>query len=149
MTDPATDRPAAPSEPADPATDRPTAPSEPADPATDRPTATSEPADHATDRPAAPSEPADHAIDPELRSRALDGIIQLLPRVLKRELPEVTENACLFDEVGLTSAATLELILELEDHLDVQIDVEGIDQDDLRSVGTLAGFIAGHVIAED
>ncbi|KIQ66028.1 hypothetical protein TR51_14845 [Kitasatospora griseola] len=84
-----------------------------------------------------------------MRSRALDGILLLLPRVLKRDLPEVTENACLFDEVGLTSAATLELILELEDHLDVQIDVEGIDQDDLRSVGTLAGFVAGHVIAED
>ncbi|MFJ4674896.1 acyl carrier protein [Kitasatospora sp. NPDC088783] len=92
---------------------------------------------------------ADAAVDPELRGRALDGILLLLPRVLKRELPEIGENACLFDEVGLTSAATLELILELEDHLDVQIDVEGIDQDDLRSVGTLAGFVAGHVIAED
>ncbi|MEU5385359.1 acyl carrier protein [Kitasatospora cineracea] len=88
-------------------------------------------------------------VDPELRGRALDGILQLLPRVLKRDLPEIGENACLFDEVGLTSAGTLELILELEDHLDVQIDVEGIDQDDLRSVGTLAGFVAGHVIAED
>ncbi|MFJ5921872.1 acyl carrier protein [Kitasatospora sp. NPDC092948] len=94
-------------------------------------------------------EPGSGDVDPELRGRALDGILLLLPRVLKRELPEVTENACLFDEVGLTSAATLELILELEDHLDVQIDVEGIDQDDLRSVGTLAGFVAGHVIAED
>ncbi|MFJ5880377.1 acyl carrier protein [Kitasatospora cineracea] len=91
----------------------------------------------------------DADVDPELRGRALDGILQLLPRVLKRDLPEIGENACLFDEVGLTSAATLELILELEDHLDVQIDVEGIDQDDLRSVGTLAGFVAGHVIAED
>ncbi|BAJ32284.1 MULTISPECIES: acyl carrier protein [Kitasatospora] len=89
------------------------------------------------------------AVDPELRGRALDGILLLLPQVLKRELPEISENACLFDEVGLTSASTLELILELEDHLDVQIDVEGIEQDDLRSVGTLAGFVAGHVIAED
>lgn len=106
--------------------------------------------DSATAMPAAAdtgTEPA--AVDPELRGRALDGILLLLPRVLKRELPDVTENACLFDEVGLTSAATLELILELEDHLDVQIDVEGIDQDDLRSVGTLAGFVAGHVISED
>ncbi|MFD7732370.1 acyl carrier protein [Kitasatospora phosalacinea] len=88
-------------------------------------------------------------VDPELRGRALDGILLLLPQVLKRELPEIGENACLFDEVGLTSAATLELILELEDHLDVQIDVEGIDPEDLRSVGTLAGFVAGHVVAED
>ncbi|MEV7215394.1 acyl carrier protein [Kitasatospora cineracea] len=98
---------------------------------------------------AAAAAAADADVDPELRGRALDGILQLLPRVLKRDLPEIGENACLFDEVGLTSAATLELILELEDHLDVQIDVEGIDQDDLRSVGTLAGFVAGHVIAED
>ncbi|MFJ8440717.1 acyl carrier protein [Kitasatospora griseola] len=105
--------------------------------------------DSATDSSTLVQDPADAAVDPELRSRALDGILLLLPRVLKRDLPEVTENACLFDEVGLTSAATLELILELEDHLDVQIDVEGIDQGDLRSVGTLAGFVAGHVIAED
>ncbi|WP_282203515.1 acyl carrier protein [Kitasatospora fiedleri] len=102
-----------------------------------------------TDAAADATDAVDAAVDPELRGRALDGILLLLPRVLKRELPEIGENACLFDEVGLTSAATLELILELEDHLDVQIDVEGIDQDDLRSVGTLAGFVAGHVIAED
>ncbi|MGW4805298.1 acyl carrier protein [Kitasatospora sp. NPDC004272] len=108
--------------------------------------------ENTADHPDHPDHP-DHAgaavVDPELRGRALDGIMLLLPRVLKRELPQVGENACLFDEVGLTSAATLELILELEDHLDVQIDVEGIDPEDLRSIGTLAGFVAGHVIAED
>ncbi len=114
---------------------------------TDSATDLTAPATHPTE--GTPDSPGDPSVDPELRGRALDGILLLLPRVLKRELPEVTENSCLFDEVGLTSAATLELILELEDHLDVQIDVEGIDQDDLQSVGTLAGFVAGHVIAED
>ncbi|MFE0461749.1 acyl carrier protein [Kitasatospora sp. NPDC058965] len=87
--------------------------------------------------------------DPELRARVIAGIGELLPRVLKRELPDLPENACLFDELGLTSASTLELILELEDSLDLQIDVEEIGEDDLRSVGSLADFVTGHTITED
>ena len=87
--------------------------------------------------------------DIELRGRVFAGIGELLPRVLKRDLPEVPENACLFDDLGLTSAGTLELILELEESLDIQVDVEEIGEDDLRSVASLADFIAGHVIVED
>jgi acyl carrier protein len=87
--------------------------------------------------------------DAEFRGRVFAGIGELLPRVLKRDLPEVPENACLFDDLGLTSAGTLELILELEESLDVQVDVEEIGEDDLRSVASLADFIAGHVIVED
>ena len=87
--------------------------------------------------------------DAELRGKVFTGIGALLPRVLKRDLPEVSENACLFDDLGLTSAGTLELILELEESLDIQVDVEEIGEDDLRSVASLADFIAGHVIAED
>ncbi|WP_034091404.1 phosphopantetheine-binding protein [Streptacidiphilus albus] len=87
--------------------------------------------------------------DIELRGRVFAGIGELLPRVLKRDLPEVPENACLFDDLGLTSAGTLELILELEESLDLQVDVEEIGEDDLRSVASLADFIAGHVIVED
>ncbi|BFV55158.1 hypothetical protein KCMC57_up02620 [Kitasatospora sp. CMC57] len=88
--------------------------------------------------------PADLA----LRGRVLTGIGTLLPRVLRKELPEVPENACLFDDLGLTSAGTLELILELEEALDIQVDVEQIGEDDLRSVASLADFVAGHTIAE-
>ncbi|GGV40497.1 hypothetical protein GCM10010495_67480 [Kitasatospora herbaricolor] len=87
--------------------------------------------------------------DAELRGQVLRSIGDLLPRVLKRELAEVPENACLFDDLGLTSAGTLELILELEESLDIQVDVEEIGEDDLRSVASLADFVAGHVIAED
>ncbi|MFC1411635.1 phosphopantetheine-binding protein [Streptacidiphilus sp. N1-12] len=87
--------------------------------------------------------------DPELRGDVLRSIGALLPRVLKRELTDVPENACLFDDLGLTSAGTLELILELEESLDIQVDVEEIGEDDLRSVASLADFVAGHVITED
>ena len=88
-------------------------------------------------------------IDPELRERVAASMHVLLPKVLKRELPAVDEDTCLFDALGLTSASTLSLILELEDDLDIQIDVEQIDQDDLRSFGTLADFVAANTITED
>jgi acyl carrier protein len=86
--------------------------------------------------------------DAELRQRVVDSIGMLLPRVLKREVPPVPEDTGLFAELGLTSAATLELLLELEEDLEIQIDVEEIDQDDLRSIGTLADYIAAHAIAD-
>ena len=52
-------------------------------------------------------------------------------------------------DLGLTSGKTLELVLELEDHLDIQIDVEDITPDDLNTITTLAAFVATHVVAED
>ncbi|MFE7563641.1 acyl carrier protein [Kitasatospora sp. NPDC057500] len=87
--------------------------------------------------------------DTELRDRILHSLGELLPRVLKRDLPEIPENACLFDDLGLTSAGTIELILEVEEALDLQVDVEQITEDDLRSVTKLADYVAAHVIPED
>ncbi|MFE2722714.1 acyl carrier protein [Kitasatospora sp. NPDC059327] len=94
-------------------------------------------------------EPAVQTTDTELRERVLRSIGELLPRVLKRDLPEIPENACLFDDLGLTSAGTIELILEVEETLDIQVDVEQIGEDDLRSVSNLADYVAGHIIPED
>jgi acyl carrier protein len=81
-----------------------------------------------------------------LRPRVVDSIRILLPRVLGRDVPPPAESACLFDEVGLTSAHTLSLLLELEEELDIQIDVEEIGADDLGSLGSLADFVAAHAV---
>jgi acyl carrier protein len=86
---------------------------------------------------------------PPLRQQVVASMVELLPKVLRRELPELAEDTSLFDELGLSSVTTLELLLELEESLDIQVDVEDIDQDDLRSVGTLADFVAAHTVAED
>ena len=87
--------------------------------------------------------------DTDLRQRVVDSIGQLLPRVLKRDVGEIPESTRLFDELGLSSASTLELLLELEEALEIQIDVEEIDQDDLESVGALASFVARHTLTDD
>ncbi|WP_406194074.1 acyl carrier protein [Kitasatospora sp. NBC_01560] len=94
-------------------------------------------------------DPAVQTTDTELRDRVLQSLGELLPRVLKRDLPEIPADACLFDDLGLTSASTIELILEVEEALDIQVDVEQIGEDDLRSVTSLADYVAGHLIAED
>lgn len=99
---------------------------------------------------AATTHDLDTTDDAGLRTRAQESIVLLLPRVLKRELTgPIPGGAGLMEDLGLTSGGTLELILELEDHLDIQIDVEDIRPDDLRSIETLADFVAGHVVAED
>jgi acyl carrier protein len=87
--------------------------------------------------------------DTELRQRVVASIAVVLPRVLKREVADLPETTRLFDELGLSSASTLELLLELEDALDIQIDVEEIDQDDLESIGALASFVATHTLTDD
>lgn len=88
-------------------------------------------------------------LDTTLRRQVVESMTTLLPRVLRRELPGLAEDTSLFDELGLSSVTTLELLLELEEALDIQVDVEDIDQDDLRSVGTLADFVTGHAVTDE
>lgn len=82
----------------------------------------------------------------------MDSIHVILPKVLARDAEdaalEISENMRLIEDLGLILVATLELMLELEEALDIQIDVEEIEPTDLASLGALADFIAGHV-AED
>jgi acyl carrier protein len=67
----------------------------------------------------------------------------VLARLLDRPEP-VTEDMRLMEEVGLSSTFGLELLLELEDQLLILVDVELMDQDQMKTVGDLATFVAGH-----
>jgi acyl carrier protein len=92
--------------------------------------------------------PAPTTIDPELRERLVDGIRDLLPRVLKREVDAVTADTELLDALGLTSTTGLELVLELEEQLDLEISVEELDRDDFGTVGSLADYVAGNLLTD-
>jgi len=84
----------------------------------------------------------------ELRPRVFESITRLLPRVLGREIPAMSEDMKLMSELGMRSASMLELLLEIEDDLDIQIEVEDIDDAAMTSVGDLADFVAGHAITD-
>jgi acyl carrier protein len=78
------------------------------------------------------------------QQQVFDCIGELLPRVLGRDLTAIAADTKLMAELGMRSASLLELLLELEVALDIQIDVEDIDENGMRSVGDLASFVAGH-----
>jgi 3-oxoacyl-[acyl-carrier-protein] synthase-3 len=80
----------------------------------------------------------------DLRTRVVETLGVLLGRMLGGELPAVSEETRLFDELGLSSSKTLELLLALEDELDLQVDIEEIDRRDLATVGTLCDFVVAN-----
>lgn len=90
--------------------------------------------------------------DRALRERVMESMHVILPKLLARDGEdaafEFSDSMRLMEDLGLTSAATLELMLELEDTLEIQIDVEEIGPADVASLGALADFIAGHVAAD-
>ncbi len=86
------------------------------------------------------------ATDPGLRGRVVAATAALLPRVLRREVAPVGEDTRLMEDLGLTSASTLELLLELEEALGVEINVEDVEREDFATVGSLADYIAGHTL---
>jgi len=82
-------------------------------------------------------------LDPEFRKQVVDAMTTVLDRLLDRSEP-VTEDMRLMEELGLSSTLGLELMLELEDQLMILIDVELLDGDQMKTVGDLATFVAGH-----
>jgi acyl carrier protein len=82
-------------------------------------------------------------VDAEFRQQVVDTMITVLARLLDRPEP-ITQDMSLMDELGLNSTLGLELMLELEERLPILIDVERLDQDQMRTVGDLATFIVGH-----
>lgn len=83
-------------------------------------------------------------VDVVSRVRVIEGIGTLLPRVLRREIDDLSEGTPLMDGLCMSSANMLELMLELEESLDVQVDVEDLAEDDLSTVGSLADYIVAH-----
>ncbi|GAA2601719.1 hypothetical protein GCM10010399_35610 [Dactylosporangium fulvum] len=88
-------------------------------------------------------------VDPELREHVVQTICDLLPRVLKREVPSASESTTLMDDLGMSSTTGLELVLELEDRLEREISVEDLGRDNFETVGTLAEYVAGNLLPEE
>jgi acyl carrier protein len=80
-------------------------------------------------------------VDVADRQLIIDKAGVALGRVLKTQLPGLTEETRLMEDLNLDSTSVLELLLEIEDELGIQIDVEGIEQRDFATVGALADLI--------
>lgn len=80
------------------------------------------------------------------RRGIIEQICRSLTVALDREITELHETAMLYEELGLDSAGTLALLLDLEDTLGFEIDPEDLDIEVFRTVGTLADYVTGHLV---
>jgi acyl carrier protein len=82
-------------------------------------------------------------LDAEFRQQVVDTMTTVLALLLDRAEP-ITQDMSLMEELRLSSTLGLELLLRVEDQLEILIDVELMDQDQMRTVGDIATFVAGH-----
>lgn len=75
------------------------------------------------------------------RNELTGSIGTVLRRVLRADLPPLTDDVRLMEDLNLDSTSVLELLLEIEEELDIQIDVEGIAQEDFATLGTLVDLV--------
>jgi acyl carrier protein len=74
--------------------------------------------------------------------RVVEAVICALTRVLDTDLPELTEQSRLFDELGLDSTGVFELLMQLEELLDMEFDTDNLQMSHFATVRTLADFVA-------
>ncbi|HKT04379.1 MAG TPA: acyl carrier protein [Rugosimonospora sp.] len=79
------------------------------------------------------------------RVRVVEAILDRLPLVLGAQTGPVTEDAKLFDELGLDSTGVLDLMLKLEEALGIEFDTDNLQLDHFESVGTLADFVVAEM----
>lgn len=81
------------------------------------------------------------------RTGIIEHIRQSLTGALGREITGLHETTMLYEDLGVESVGTLELVLNLEDTLGIEVDPEDLEMDVFRTVGSLADYVAGRLVA--
>jgi acyl carrier protein len=80
------------------------------------------------------------------RTGIVEHIRQSLTTALGREMTGLRESTMLYEDLGLESIGTLELLLDLESTLGIEVDPEDLEMDVFRTVGSLADYVTGHLV---
>ncbi|MGW1162872.1 acyl carrier protein [Streptomyces sp. NPDC002513] len=68
-------------------------------------------------------------------------VIEVLEKVLGKDLPEATGQTRLFEDLSLDSTAALEVLMAIEENLGIAFDPESLEPEHLNTVGHLTAFI--------
>ncbi|MFE6038310.1 acyl carrier protein [Streptomyces sp. NPDC056452] len=80
---------------------------------------------------------------PALANEAMiTSVSTVLARVLLRDVHEISADTRLFEDLGLDSTGTLELVIELENELGIELEVDFLDQEHFASVRSLADTLS-------
>jgi acyl carrier protein len=85
------------------------------------------------------------------RSQTVTAISAALVEVVHHELPDLTEDTRLFEDLQLDSTGILELLMALEENVGIEVDPDSLGMENFNTVRSLADYIqANHdVPAED
>ncbi|MCX4750458.1 acyl carrier protein [Kitasatospora sp. NBC_01287] len=75
------------------------------------------------------------------RTEILVQLQRSLSEVLNREVPELREDARLFEDLALDSTSVIELLMSLEDTVGLEIDPDELGPEVFRTVGTLVDYV--------
>ncbi|MEZ0109821.1 acyl carrier protein [Catenulispora sp. EB89] len=75
------------------------------------------------------------------RAEILVGLRSSLSEVLNREVPELREDARLFEDLSLDSTSVIELLMVLEDTVGLEIDPEELGPAVFSTVASLGDYI--------
>jgi acyl carrier protein len=67
-------------------------------------------------------------------------ITMSLSEVLEHDVPEVSEDTRLMEDLNMDSTSVLELLMALEDNAGFEVDASNLNMDDFKTVGTLADY---------
>lgn len=74
-----------------------------------------------------------------MTERALNRVLLIAAGITDRDVATLTPDTKLYADLGLDSAAVVELVVELEDAFDIQIGIK--DTDDLQSLRDVAAMV--------
>jgi acyl carrier protein len=75
------------------------------------------------------------------RTELLDHVRLALSSVLNRDLPDLSEESRLFEDLGLDSTSVIELLMSLETSINLEIEPDSLEPEVFMTVGSLADYI--------
>lgn len=75
------------------------------------------------------------------RTELLGHVREVLSAVLNRDLPELSEDSRLFEDLGLDSTSVIELLMSLETSIDLMIEPDSLEPEVFMTVRSLADYI--------
>ena len=75
------------------------------------------------------------------RTELLDHVRLALAAVLNRELPELSEDSRLFEDLGLDSTSVIELLMSLENSINLEIEPDSLEPEVFMTVRSLTDYI--------
>lgn len=75
------------------------------------------------------------------RNQLIQQVRVAIAEVLNREIPELTEDARLFEDLAMDSTSIIELLMGIEDATDIDIDPDELTPEAFTTVGALVDYL--------